>query len=744
MTTTPSRIHPLHESIRKHKIRRVAVVDDGFDAVSVESFDEGEDQEFIAAINEDDALLRQFHALVSGSELDDLIGKSDLTDAAVNRLWESRANPGDLSTLLSKTLFRVLGLKVFQVEQLCVFLREVLGIEDVQPYGTSADIPKEKFDIAFIDYRFGPSKQAASVDRAVRWATDLYSNGGAFIILMSSETEARVRQEKFREDSKLTRGLFEFVDKKEITDAGKICNRLNSFCAGLKTRHAIHQFASAAEVAVDEAIAALKESIHSLGLEDYAYLEQISLREDGHPLGDYMLWLFGEYFGHRLAIDGSLQPARRELNSLKYEQLLPLQRPPSVMLASMYSAAITEPVHEGWGAHPRESKEAEETQVEDVIPIESAEILAPLDPPESNEPAEPTEPVEESAGIATSEKPIPSQNDEQALPAAAGMPLYQLGDLLVANKDKPVFLILNAGCDLQFSPGMRDCDPLQTILLLPGRLEPLHERGDEKNVKRTELFELGGDRFRIVWQHTRSVAIPYHKVQAEYQTQGYNRNFRLKLPYALEVQQHFAAQLTRVGVPTPTPVFRERPVNLYGTAEGGDAKLLRTIQNGAIVFHHRDRDQFVLTVDCVHEILDGIDKFSSSVEDELRVDQTAPPPTPDETKKVVRRKKYLAELHASREALANFCKFQSILSVLPAVNGNILQTEKPPNQPEIQRLEVRHVAEISGRYTGGAPIVVAISVPNKETPGLSNVDGSHPETSDDADVKSTREEQTQE
>jgi hypothetical protein len=339
------------------------------------------------------------------------------------------------------------------------------------------------------------------------------------------------------------------------------------------------------------------------------------------------------------------------------------------------------------------------------------------------------------------------------------MPLYQLGDLLIADKDKPAFLILNAGCDLQFSPGKRDCDPEQTILLVPGRFEPLHERGDETNVKRTELFELGEERFRIIWQHTRAIALPYYKVLPTHQPKGYDRRWRLKLPYALEVQQHFASQLTRVGVPTPTPVFRERPVEIYGKNADGTCRHLGTIRDGIIVFHHRQREQFVLTVDCLHSVLDHIDKYIIEVEAELRsaaaptgtseaprtaatnasvtdapvaTGQDAPKEAPqvsqkgarkeivrdpvkEAAKRAERRQKYVGELRELRVLLAHSCIFQDNLNDLPALNGKVPQVEeivKDAKSSTVVRLEIIHTAGLSGQFPSGAPIVLGFSLPD--------------------------------
>ena len=295
------------------------------------------------------------------------------------------------------------------------------------------------------------------------------------------------------------------------------------------------------------------------------------------------------------------------------------------------------------------------------------------------------------------------------------MPLYQLGDLLIADKHKPAFLILNAGCDLQFSPGTRDCDPQRTILLVPGRFEPLHERAKvehEDNVKRTELFELGEERFRIIWNHTHVRGMPCYQVRPEHEPNGYTRNWRLKLPYALEIQQHFASQLTRVGVPTPTPLFRERPVEVYGKAPNGDCHDLRTVENGMLVFHHRERDQFVLTVDCVNQIIDSIDKFMVTVANELRAAPGAPAPNKDDAKIAERRKKYLNALRESRASLVRACTFQDSLHNLPDINKTDNQTDVLSDTNKPMRLEIIHTAELTGRFTSSAPIVLTFFLPD--------------------------------
>lgn len=747
---TQANPHPLRESISRHNITRIAVVDDAFDPVALSSFQEGEGREFIDAVNEHDELLQEFHKFATGTDDTRALSLADLTDAVAGRLWQNRETLKGLKAVVGATLFRVHDTKVAQVTALCTFLKDVLEIPSVKTYGTQSDMPEEEFDLAFVDYRFGPSREDASVERAVRWATHLYKNGRTFIILMSAEPEGRLRQDVFRKKSKLTRGLFEFVAKDEIEDSGKFCNRLKSFCAGLSTRHAIHDFAAAAEAAADESLNALKESIHSLGIEDYAYLEQISLREDGHPLGDYMLWLFGEYFAHKLAVDQSLQSARRSVNGLKYENFLPLQRPPSVMLATMYSAAITEPVFEGWGPHPRDiSSEATSATIAGTEP-QLAQATQETAGTAAVEPSQEPHPTPPTVTATNAVQPLGTAEKVTA-PAAAPdvIPFFQLGDLLVASKEKPAYLVINAGCDLQFSPGTkRSCDIDQSILLIPGRFELLHERGEEISAKRTELYELQGERFRVIWQHTRAKSFPHKSVRQEFEPKGYKRQSRLKLPYALEVQQHFASQLTRVGVPTPTPVFREHPIVVYGKAADGTFLNVGTVSNGVVVFHHKDSDQFVLTVDCINDVLNIIDRFASRVEEEIEADcaieapnaagASQPPATESSSPgsqpkrlggnvvrdasqeaatRARRRKKYLDELRASRDALSRNCRFQDSLCKLPAIDQAEQHIDTISETEKLTRVEVRHANSLSGKFIGNAPVVLAFALPKATIPG---------------------------
>lgn len=744
MTNSHSNTIRLRESFDALHIQQVAVVDDAFDQVTSDTFQEGELNEFIGVVNEQDQLIRECRKLMTEIDCEEILVSEDLSDENFALLWEKRAQATqELKVVLNRTLFRVHEQKFMQVEHLCTYLEEQLNMR-VEKFGTQDKLPTDNFDLAFIDYRFGPPGQDESVARAVRWAKNFFENNHTFIILMSAEIGAPENQDDFREKSNITRGLFEYLAKEEIEHYDKFCNRLNSFCAGYNTRLKIHGFAKAAENAADEALSFLLKSIRALGLEDYAYLEQISLNGDGHPLGDYILWLFGEYFAHNLAVNESLRETRKSLNGIKYDRFLPLQRPPSLMLAEMYSAAITEPVHEGWEPHPRAvqvNAEEAETRTEAAGNSVAASGARPAPPAGEAYQADVFAPDAHSGDNPQMEADsidsvCAAYSSEPTSPA--NMPRYQLGDLILANKDQPAYLVINAACDLQFSPGKRDCDIDQPILLIPGRLEPLNERGTEANAKRTELFELNGEKFRIIWQHTRVIAVP-RKDLSSYKSFGYERNWRLKLPYALEIQQHFAAQLTRVGVPTPVPVFCESPVAIYGKDADGNYLKLGTVPSGLVLFHHRNQNQFVLTVDCVHKVLNLIDRFITKVRSEVEEDQSTAGKLPAEipmdnaTAKEVepaakkkqkkrdpaaearertnRRIKYLEDLKKSRRVLAERCVFQESLHDVPEAGQKAkLKVYGIPEYDLQHQIQIMHSESLAGQYDGNAPVVLTFSL----------------------------------
>lgn len=247
-------------------------------------------------------------------------------------------------------------------------------------------------------------------------------------------------------------------------------------------------------------------------------------------------------------------------------------------------------------------------------------------------------------------------------------------------------------------------------------------------------------------------AFPQKSVRQEFEPKGYQRESRLKLPYAVEVQQHLAAQLTQVGVPTPTPVVREHSVVVYGKAADGTFLNVGTVSNGVVVFHHKDSDQFVLTVDCINDVLHVIDRFAAQVAREIEADRAneaagmdrvprpaaAPAATSTQPRrggvnvvrdasqeaatKACRRKKYLDDLREARDALSRNCRFEDSLCKIPAIDQAEQHIDTISETKKLTRIEVRHATSLSGKFLGNAPVVLAFALPKATNLGQPEVD----------------------
>ena len=259
------------------------------------------------------------------------------------------------------------------------------------------------------------------------------------------------------------------------------------------------------------------DDVKALHLSDYAYLQMMSLQEDGHPLGDYMLWLFGSYIGQMLFRDEGVRAQRREIDKLVFTDLPGAQAPPSDMLARLYESATVEEVESELG-HPR------------------------------------------------------------APEGTAAEPHLHLGDIFVAEVRQEVLVIVSAQCDLEFAPGVasRPFRPNRAIVMIPGELQLLREslRSSDVLKPRTEVFRHENECFRIVWEPKRVMSVPYGDISNWLRNRSYQLVARLRLPAALQLQQAFSADLTRVGLPTAPPIQRAAiAAKLYCAGENGKVVL---------------------------------------------------------------------------------------------------------------------------------------------------------------------------
>jgi len=537
--------HPVAAHLKECGIDRVLLIDDAFDP-----FDLAELQQDIGElwdrITRDEDLKRDLDSIRPNIE-----DRSQIDLDLINALFEKRGELLHLGPVCAETLFADKLSKLTDLQPLRLHF-EGLGIRVLQ-VGSDQALPEEQCRLIFLDYSLGPDETPGAVAHARDRAQEIYRAGGdddkPFIVLMSSKPNAEVAQEDFRERSGLLGGLFAFLKKTEFTNREKFNLHLASWALGMPTRHTIQRFVEALDKSAKEAAAAFSKRVRALGVEDYANIQHLSLQPDGHPLGDYMLWLYKSLFAHLLHDNPDVLEEKKKLDALSFEQFTPSQSAPSENLAEIYRCALTDPGVGALGPHPR--AEAGNTQ-----------------------------------------------------------PYLKLGDMFFKPSGaKEVLIVLSAACDLTYAPGAaRDFPADQFVLFEYGELQSIAELPSESAMQ-TELFLFEGGVYRILWNHRRAVWKEYGTVEPWLTAEGFVRRARLSVPYALELQKSFANHITRIGMPVKPPLFMKADVDVVAEGDDGNCRVIATIASGAQVIRRRDEEAkkdeelFVLTVDCVGQIV---------------------------------------------------------------------------------------------------------------------------------------------
>lgn len=112
---------------------------------------------------------------------------------------------------------------------------------------------------------------------------------------------------------------------------------------------------------------------------------------------------------------------------------------------------------------------------------------------------------------------------------------------------------------------------------------------------------------RITWHPQNVISVPHGQIREWLEKRGYGRETRLRLPFALEVQRAFAADISRIGMPVGPPIYRPATVQIGCKDKDGKIALLETLPRAAFIFRARE-DQVVLSRGCLVQIADIVDK----------------------------------------------------------------------------------------------------------------------------------------
>lgn len=546
---------------RENGIDRVAIIDDAYDAPSVSEPDR---LEFWTLVSDDKELLEALKKRDSS-----VVDEHSINDSLIAKLWDERGALDKLKDVCDKTVFRDALQKLVDLDHLRECLSE-LGISKIQELGAAAGaLPAESTKLVFLDFSLegytstvteadleDPEKLAEMLQtldvpqkskNKARNIWDRASIDKPFIVLMSSHREAEYLKTRFLDESHVLGGLFGFMSKGDFVDKDKVLLRLAAWGIGDVQCQQIQRFVNAAVDSVDDVVDKFKRVVRRLDVHDYSHIQRMALRHEGHPLGDYMVWLFDALLSYEFRADEGLQKEQNEVDKLTFDNCFPCAHSfVGTELARAYWRAQTIP-SQCIGAHPW-AREGE--------------------------------------------------GDENS-------PLFALGDLFIKDLKSKAYVLINAPCSLRFVPdasSKRPFKPQLSLVMIPGRIGKLDVPSPEDAVS-TNFVEYNSNIYKIVWDLDAAMTIANSESWTYLRDNGYERVSRLRPLYALEIKTHFLSRLGRLGTPVTPPLVRLCDVSIFLRTGEHYHVHGEKIKKGCMVFTGRDGENFLLTTVVVDRLL---------------------------------------------------------------------------------------------------------------------------------------------
>ncbi len=627
-------VDPLQQLLALHGVQTAVVVDNAFDLRITESVAAEALADFALEIEAD--ARRQEEIQAAGIDVQAVNrGEEPALLQLVTHIESLQEARPAAEALLSEYLEerRPLDTLVAQLKD--------LGLQVIL-LGAFERIPEDlEAQIAFIDYYLEQSARTPGLDadgardhaaQARARARQIYEQTRAFIVLMSSREAVSGHETAFRRDARLLRGYFRFEPKSKLSDKDGLRACIAAMPLEADFRHTLHDFIDALERRSIAICNEFMREVRELGLEDYAHLRQLSLKDEGHPFGDYTIRLFGAFLTSLVFEDAEIIRFVALLDQTTFDAFLPICQEPSLSLGRIYLASLTEKLREPLRTGTTEGPDGENAQ-----PNGEAGESTPGEPE--------TEPPADAGGAAVAVEPRKS-----LIPV-------EFGDLFVKDVDSPVFAVMNPVCDLPVGP-KRSRMPDDTLLLFPGRLRHLHQpyEGDRPPTFFTPIYSFNNLVFRIDWDYRRMRTI-HHCELPSLLSQGYQCERRLQFGPALELQQHFTSSIGRVGLAVPPPLRRSVDATVYCRGPSGEwAGRSETICNCVVVLHMRDKDQFVLNIDGRDQLTEAIAQHAQALSQE-----------PESTAWTAsgNRKQYANQLKQAATKWAHACPFHRVPGDLP-------------------------------------------------------------------------------
>lgn len=548
------------QRLKECGVTQVCVIDDVYDPPSCEVL-ASELDDFWEAVKADGVALRELRELAP-----DINARADFSDESLALLLEKLQSLSALKEPCSQILFQDRFQQTANIDKLVAYLDE-LGIK-VTRHGSNVDIEADcpQVQIVFLDYYM--TRDSSRSEEIARAIYRTYASSKPFIILMSNRESADA--EGFKTRTQILGGLFQFISKNHLYSKQDLHIKLLSCGIGDQISKEISGFVGTLDSAMTSVMAEFKRFMLALDVQDYALIQTLSLRADGHPFGDYLLWLFESLLTHLFRSETKIQEQQIRLDRLAFKKHLPCHAQPSLRLGEIYRKALTEPT---------------------AYPTLTAH---PLDQ--------------------TASSPLLQTGDMFIRATAASDSVVSAGAESQAEENmSDVLLVINAACDLAFSPlsPERQCDPKQPIFLVPGKFVGFEQARNEEPV--TDLFEYQSKVYSIIWDVGHTFSVSLDKISAYLATGKYGERSRLRLPYALNIQREFTSKLMRVGMPVAPPVYRAADIDLYSSTAEKKYIHVAKIRNAALIIQVHGAAYFIMTVDGVTAISQRLAEIAQNI-----------------------------------------------------------------------------------------------------------------------------------
>ena len=374
-------------------------------------------------------------------------------------------------------------------------------VESVQQCDPFQELPDlSACDLVLLDYYLEGS--SGTGDLAEELAQRVKDQPGRLhdqqIVLMSSLEAVRKFRTLFREKSGIEGAAFTFVAKRDLDERWKVEAHLGMLARARPYAPALVSYRETLDASLEKARTDLLALIDDLDIGDYAYLQSQALMKDGHPLGDYVLWLISSQMVSQAFENPDMRSRQRELDRLEFvgEPFAPTE--PSPVVATFFQSALLAKNVGKLDRHPRAQEDGE----------------------------------------------------------YAAIPLVQLGDVFFDSGRTRAAVVLSADCDLAFSPVRERAPDADTpVIFVTGETVRLKD-GDGEEGPHTAGMIHQGEVYRINWNFSKYRSVRLIELATWLQGQGYstaNRD-RLRPLYGLKLQQQFGAHLMRVGPPLTPPM----------------------------------------------------------------------------------------------------------------------------------------------------------------------------------------------